>query len=584
MLKKEISLYLTEIDKNITPIHEIEIAKSIIRLHGGRVQEDPNIENLAEAMAFYFLPSDDISDETYYTRAFSFKSSEDQVITFPRLDEVTEEILDYWDKRAHAVKHPILVCRYADLVVDLYEKVMRKKYKEYYKLVCLVVDQTIKICNQKLLPETYNFEYLSRLKRAVNLAKSIKDKARLNLLKNLILKFDECGDRAFNILMEDKYLKVLLSDDEQKDIISKLENITVTGNLIDIRGEQITRLLARYYQKEGDYLRMMEVLSRFDKVLQHDNRFMVDPIITIKWLDRIHNMYYDHTENCELAKKEAIKIRQVIDSLPPDFMSKSLQAVSVPVILKQEEIEKFLTSIFHGQIEDIVKQIASHFIPNEERDEQHFNDLIQKHPLTFLANRILVNNKNTPVGQLESVEANYDEHLLYQISKNLQIESMWLDLTFEKLKKDFTPQIICDYLLKESILSTTNKSLIMRGLKSFWDSDYLVSNLIFIPLIENCVREVVRICGGQTLKINKINGYEYTPLGSLLGDCNTSNVLGKSWDDLAFYFSIILTKTIGWNIRNDFCHGISQELFSNKMIADRLFHIVLCLSLIKLSK
>lgn len=53
---------------------------------------------------------------------------------------------------------------------------------------------------------------------------------------------------------------------------------------------------------------------------------------------------------------------------------------------------------------------------------------------------------------------------------------------------------------------------------------------------------------------------------------------------MPFYFRLVLTEKLGMNLRNNFAHGLEKSTFFSREASDRLFHILLCLSLVKENK
>ena len=64
----------------------------------------------------------------------------------------------------------------------------------------------------------------------------------------------------------------------------------------------------------------------------------------------------------------------------------------------------------------------------------------------------------------------------------------------------------------------------------------------------------------------------------LLRDERVESCIGT---DSTFYFRMLLTDQRGWNMRNEVCHGISPSGAFNNSTADRIFHVILCLALIR---
>ena len=122
-----------------------------------------------------------------------------------------------------------------------------------------------------------------------------------------------------------------------------------------------------------------------------------------------------------------------------------------------------------------------------------------------------------------------------------------------------------------------------RAISAYWDRDYLVSSHLFNPLIETAIRELIKICGGIVLRPNNLGGYDRLTLHQLLnGQGNiVENVFCGVGQNMAFYFRLVLTEKLGMNLRNDFAHGFGKKKFFSREVSDRLFHILICLSLVR---
>lgn len=79
-----------------------------------------------------------------------------------------------------------------------------------------------------------------------------------------------------------------------------------------------------------------------------------------------------------------------------------------------------------------------------------------------------------------------------------------------------------------------------------------------------------------------MNGYKNVSLGGLLkNDQIFENVFSKSGHNILFYFRLVLTEKLGMNLRNDFAHGLEKKKFFGRDASDRLFHILIWLSVVK---
>ncbi|MBS3788831.1 DUF4209 domain-containing protein [Candidatus Bipolaricaulota bacterium] len=75
-------------------------------------------------------------------------------------------------------------------------------------------------------------------------------------------------------------------------------------------------------------------------------------------------------------------------------------------------------------------------------------------------------------------------------------------------------------------------------------------------------------------------------LGTLGSILESSRALpfsfGEAGEDMVLYLKMLLTDPRGLNLRNKVCHGLGNTAnLCNYQVADRIVHVLLCLSLIR---
>ncbi len=152
--------------------------------------------------------------------------------------------------------------------------------------------------------------------------------------------------------------------------------------------------------------------------------------------------------------------------------------------------------------------------------------------------------------------------------------------TFKALVDKFklTAEEIVDYFYESPVFDERRKEFLIKGREAYLKGDYVVSLHILIPQIEAIIRNLSEKMGIPILKPSRTGGFFYRTLDDLLRDERIVRVLGE---DTCLYFRILLTDPRGWNLRNEVCHGISGPERFNQTSADRIFHALLCLALVK---
>lgn len=80
---------------------------------------------------------------------------------------------------------------------------------------------------------------------------------------------------------------------------------------------------------------------------------------------------------------------------------------------------------------------------------------------------------------------------------------------------------------------------------------------------------------------NGKGGYNYIGLQKLIDNEMMHNIFKPVDEDVVYYLSMTLTDSSGLNIRNNYCHGISKHIIESPIVANRLFHILTILLMVK---
>lgn len=598
MIHSEIKKYLDEFDQEkkalLSYMGEHDIAKAIKNILAKNTNYKPTIEDIAEQMAFNFMadyPNDNSGWGTYYGPMFILPNQQGQMVEYPSIKRVNNEILNYWSKRAKETNNPILSSRYADLVVDFSPKVINKNAN--IKLFQIVIDSNIEIC-EELLADPLDCK--TKIKRALALAIQINNQERIVKVKETMINLEKkvaIDDKpglwgfAFRWLILDFGKKITLSKTEKMELIKMLEDRLERVKKDVWLTENAVSLLAEYYAGENDEDNLMRVLNILEKSLKASERTNSDALLRIHAYEKIHEIYQKYRDKgFQKAKAASDRISQEIGRLDLDW-DKSLKKISITTKIKQKDIKDFLKAIFgeedKNKLDVIVGKIAINFLPRKESIEKQLKDVSGKYPLQFLCTTQVISDDGIPIAKLSTLEEDYDNHFQRYASQYLQFGSFFLTLAVDELKKRISKHDIVEYFRSLTLFKNENKEYLERAISAYWDNDYLISSHLFIPLIESAIRELIKNCGGIVLKPNTLSGYDRLTLSQLLNGQGSiiENVFSGVGQNMTFYFRLVLTEKLGMNLRNDFAHGFGKKKFFTREVSDRLFHIMMCLSLVR---
>ncbi|NLT51962.1 MAG: DUF4209 domain-containing protein [Ignavibacteria bacterium] len=599
MLNDEVKKYLESLEQEqITPMSfhgEHNIAQKIKDLLKKDEQYETTKEDIAEQMAFDFMadyPNDNSGWETYHGPMFVMPNKDGQMVEYPSIKRIDQEMLGYWAKRAKESKNPILSSRYADLVVDFSPKVLSKSAD--VDLFQIVIDSNITICEKSLADP---LDCKTKIKRALILAIQTNDQTRINKAKDTIIKLEKdiaIDDKpglwgfAFKWLILDFSKKITLEDKEKNKLVDEIEERLKREEKNPWLAENAVSLLAEYYAKEKDEENLMRVLGVLETSLKTNERSNSDALLKTHAYEQIHEIYRKYASSFAEAEKANKRLSQEIGQLDLDW-SKSLKEISVETKIEQKDIDNYLKGIFgegkNDKLEMIMAKIAVSHLPKKDTLQKQFDEIYSKSITNLIATQQILSEDKIPIAKLSTITEDPDNHFKKHALQYVQFGSFFLSLTMDELKKQFTKEKVIEYFEKSVIFENENKEYLKRAISVYWDNDYLVSSHLFNPLIEAGVRELMKIANGVWIDVNELNGYNKLVLSKLLWNKQNveifKNIFSKSGEDLIFYFRLVLTEKLGMNLRNDFAHGLEREKFFSRDASDRLFHILIWLSVIR---
>jgi len=580
----KIEKFLTDLDTISDKLSEAMIFDKINRFIQKEFEQKPPNTILWEQLAFAFIedyPKDESNWGTYFGPMATFSNKEGQIIEYPSISEITPEIIHYWEQRTKESKHPILKARYSNLVWDFSEKIIGKK--PHYSFAQIYVDSVIEIACKDL--HEYEIDTIQKLKRALSLALAINDKDRIEKLKDVIINYEKKiaeDDKpglwgfSYELLVRDK--KISLSDTEENEIITTLEhrfkNLLKRENIW--AAQRATELLVDYYKRKGETEKIKNFLLSLGNMIEKKAE-KASALVGIAWLEGLYHFYLQHGLKSE-ADKLSIKIIELGEKGTSEF-----KKIETSIEISKKELDEFLNTLIEGDIETVLGRIALYYIPKKGDVVKQLKDLSQSAPLSFLFTRKIQDHRGRVIATIGPLEEDLDGNIIRQISQNMSFSAFFLRDTIKILINKFSlnTESIVSYLLASPIFEEERRDFLIKGIKAYLDDDFLVALHILIPQIEASIRNLAEKIGAPILKPSRSGGFHYKNLDDLLTDENIIDVLGE---DMCLYLRTLLTDPRGWNLRNNICHGISPIETFNQIAADRVFHVLLCLALVKEEK
>lgn len=579
---KKIKKFLWKLESVSNKISEMEISDKIKKFIQEKFKQNPPNILFWEQIAFDFVenyPEDKSGWGTYFgPMLFILPNKEGKMDEYPSIHNMTPEIISYWENRAKESSHPVFKARYSNLVWDFSEKV--KKEKPAYSIAQIFVDSVIEIAKKDL--HKCDVDVITKLERALSLALSINDGERINKLVDAVINYEEKiaeDDKpglwgfSYELLVKNK--KVSLSKEKEQKIIKELEKRfeRLLKGSNHWAAKRAAILLADYYFRVGNSIKVKDVLLKLGNMIQNQAE-QASPLPAGAWLEKLYHLYLQYG-----LKDEADKISIKIKELGEKSLSE-LKKIETSIEIPKKEIDEFINKLIEGDLKTALMKIAVYYIPKEDDVIKQLKDFSQKTPVSFLFARKILDHEGRVISTVGSLEEDIDGHIVLQISQNIQFSSFFLRETINALIRRFNldAKTVVNYFYKSPIFDEKRKGFFIKGIEAYLNNDFLVALHVLIPQIEALIRNLAEKIGIPVLKHSRSGGFNYRTLDELLRDENIVNVLTE---DMCLYLRVLFTDPRGWNFRNNICHGISQIEDFKQITADRVFHALLCLSLVK---
>jgi len=585
---EKIEEFLKSLESLTKQVSELEISEKLKKFakqeYGENWGESISETLRAEMIAFDFIEDYTNSKTgwgTYYGPFMTFNDKEKGYVEFPSIKEITPSIIKYWEKRAIESKNPLLKTRYADLVWDFSEKI--KGAKPDYKVDVVVIENSIEIANKDL--HKYQVSVITKLRRALSLALSLNDKEIIRKVKDAIIAYenkvaedDKLGSWgfSFDLLLKNKNVQLTPEEKDRiiRDLEKRLERLSKSSDYNFWAAESVALRLADYYniiKKKEDAKR---VILTYGKIVKAAVSIQPSAQVAIEWLEKLYHTYmqYGLKDATDEISIEMRKLGAKADS--------ELKTIKASATIPTEEIEKFINALIDGDLKTALARITVHYIPKKGEAIKQLDDLSKKASIQFLFTRKIQDSAGRIVATVGPLEDDFDGHVISQIAENMSLSSIFLRDTIKALicKFDLEAETIVDYLYESPIFEENRRAFIAKGIEKYLNRNYIVALHILIPQIEALIRNLEEKTGGVVLKSARSGGFNYRTLDDMLWDENIRGVLGE---DATLYFRVLLVDPRGWNLRNNICHGISAPETLNATASDRVFHSLLCLSLIR---
>lgn len=577
--KMELNKVLNSFDTELKPISEAEILDAIGVLRRKLNLKDFPFEFISELMAFGSNERDMLDEESKGKTIFTILSKND----------VTPEIIIYWEQRLNISKNPILKARYATLIWDQKKNVTGESPD--YRLAQIAIDSVIAMANSNR--HSSDVSVRIKLKNALHLSILLHDNRRIEKVRDSIIAYEDItakddmpGTWGFSFDVFWNNHRVKLNDNQWNKITSDLERrLKAVSGLNDSKkcnpyaAEKASYLLALYYKSKKRKNDVKRVLD-FGNLAFETSGLDASPMIGISFMERIHSVYKEFG-----FKSEADEITKKIRKMGPRIKSE-LKQFSHKIEIPKEKLDEAIRVFTKDDLGKSLSKIAHYFIPKKYQIEDQLKLLSELAPLSFHLSTSVLDHEGRIICKVGSLDDDKEGNMIRQVSDNMNYMGLYLNIVLNSIKQKFgeNEQPYIEYISKSPVFLEDSKPILKAGFKEYLQDNHLYAIHLLIPQIECAFRQLLQLAGGSVLKSSYQNGWDFKLLHEILCDPILLNIFGEVGEDMINYFKTLLTDRRGWNLRNSICHGIFNPHVMEAVYSDRVVHVILCLGQVKQEK
>jgi hypothetical protein len=584
---------LLNYENRTEPFFEVEVAEALaaVRKNEGDLNEEDWKGFLAERAAFLFgdRRAKDSVWNTYFSPMMSGKKNDGADFHAPDIRELDMSAVSHWESRAKACSNPVMRARYADLVWDLKHAITGEKpHPEYARIA---TDAYVEAAAKGL----YKYEVggIAWLGRALDLSRSINDTERINSVVQFMFDFyDRVAQFKFAgtwlFLFDNLYGEKIITPAQEARIISNLEGMLAKASdatrtadgvyptLDPWSAEAAAERLAKHYRKPNDRANVERVVKAYGTAFEH-MAGQANPMMATVWLQPVIERYEQ-----EGLKADAEKL-QVLAAEKGKNIASDLKTVSVSVEIKPEDVDKMIDALLGGgSLTKSLSTIGQYFIPKANDARNLLERVRTDAPFLSMFPINIVESGGAPVARVGSIDEDTEGRLHMQIGQTINFYQPFLGHALAKLNERYAPTAdqILDALCESPLFSETRSDLLREGLLAYQQGDFVKSIHVLVPQVEHMLRHLSGRLGIPARKTVR-NHPGITDAKNMNDVLSDERIREKLTEDVWRYLTVLYVDRRGLNLRNDLAHGLIPANGFKKHIADRVFHSLLVLSLMR---
>lgn len=498
----------------------------------------------------------------------------------PDIDRFEEERMQFYDFCEQNEGNLEIKIRYLNY---LYDKSKRKF--DYAKKLCECLKNFCNITDDDI-------ELLYRISRLIDIAIVFNFNEYIEYARSILLKkvkeFDKtkkytCSFGYYNLLHKVCIIKkkVLVDSTMLCEIISfinkSIEYFTSCNDYIssekcawelyewykstsadkDIIDALILQI-GEIYEKQAVYQNGKQELSShlasslFEKAIQHYSNFGIR--------NKVHDLKVLIKNSYKQGKTEIKEHNYNFDYYSKEIRSEIEQFNSGDVVKDIGNLIAFLN--------ESINNTSNKLFPDFEKSNTKASKRIEEQPFWSLVGICKIHEGRKIFESIDKDDQiKYFTYEDYDIHLKLMLSVFYDNVWNSFIRSGLNAEIMINKITSWDYMDFKDKEIIKGGVQRFFEKDYISAIHILTPRFENIIREFF-LCGGfatTSIKTNTVQ-HEQTFNDFLLNEYVINSLPKRLLELIKF----VMVDNLGWNLRNNIAHGISEIEIFNSTTANML--------------
>lgn len=489
---------------------------------------------------------------------------------WPDIKNFEDERIEFYKECVNKTENKSMKIRYLDYLLEC------EKVKNKYIFANELCNELISVCTVK---DNDYFSFFSKVSRLVDISVKFNKKDIMKKSEDILINESEklIENKTYRWILEiAKLFRYLCYYKKEK----RIEQTTIDEiiNQLKISREYLIKnketmmyqyfsweLVNWYRTEKYEEVDIMSVLIDIGKSFELEAEYQggmeeKSNLVKAHFLESAIQHYINIGENSRIPELK-VKVKKAYkDMKTNNELKETSTKIEIPNKVINEQADKFI-------LEDVEKSFEllsriPYFIPEKKKIQDSAKKIYEESVFTKLAELSTI-YEGRKIFQSDSDEESFMHQFnqQYDIGIKITYSILYKEVWKRLLKQGLTAEMVVERITNWDYIDEGDKIIVEKGIRSFFNNDYISTLHILVPKFESCFREFFEWGGYATTSIkSNTTQHEQNFNDFLRNDFVEKNIE----ENFLFFIKYVMVEDIGYNLRNNIAHGLaSLETFNS---------------------